>query len=355
MRGTSGGLARDFLTDLLALDPGPEAIGRAWSRLAAGSDWDAVLLLAAQARVLPLLYWLGRRHALAWPGPVESRLRGEYAKSAARAHGQDAVVRDLCGRFADAGVRSILLKGAALRRHLYPDPALRPMMDIDLWVHPADVEAADTALRAAGHARRDADAAWEAMRRFGLEAAYVDSAGTLSVEIHWGLEQYERYRGAAGVDPDRLWAGSRPDPADPSARFLPLTLEPSYLAFHAGAVHGFQGTLWRLDLAEWLRRYRAEVDWDEVIRQARVAGFLKALKMGTDPNFASWLPPLFCGEAEYTIPTGLSRLRPLRALPTWRSRAYALVRGLVPSAANRAYRRVTDTDSFRGESNLTTI
>ncbi|MBI4229574.1 MAG: nucleotidyltransferase family protein [Planctomycetes bacterium] len=348
MRPDSTGVAREFLRDLLALDPAPDALARVRARPPEGRDWDAVLRLAAQARTLPLLHWHHRRHTLGWPEEVAGRLRAAYAQSAARAHGQEEVVRDLCGRFASAGVRAVLLKGAALRRHLYPDPALRPMADIDFWIHPADVKGADAALREAGHARRDPDEAWEAMRRFGLEATYVDGDGNLSVEIHWGLEQYERYRGAAGIDPDRLWSASRPDPDDPSARFLPLALEPSYLAFHAGAVHGFQGTLWRLDLAEWLRRYRAEVDWDTVIHEARSAGFLNALKMGTGTLYPKLMPPLFCGEAEYTVPTGLSRLRPLLALPTWRDRARAVARGLFPSAESRAYRMGTDTNLFCG-------
>lgn len=53
-----------------------------------------------------------------------------------------------------AGVTCIPLKGAALRRHhVWPDPAARPMRDVDLWLpEPGAVERATAILKASGFA-----------------------------------------------------------------------------------------------------------------------------------------------------------------------------------------------------------
>lgn len=352
----------------LELDPAraQEARGILTGPLARSLDWERLLLLGAQARVLPLLHWQARRHALPFPERTAARLRAAYVRSAAEAEAQAGLERRVLGELASRGGRTVLLKGAALRRSLYPDPALRPMTDLDLWVHPGDLDAADAAARSSGLHRSEAPASgtWAGRRRLGCEAAYRDASGRLALELHWGLQQYERYRGILALPPDRIWEESRPAPGAPAARFLPAWLEPLYLAFHAGAVHGFGGTLWILDLSEWLGRYGAGVDWDQALDEGARLGVLKAFAWGVRlaeriaagtplPPFAArrlrralgaetlWAGRMggpFCAEREYAVPTGLSRLKPLLALDGWDVRAKALGRGLLPSRELRRYR-----------------
>jgi len=53
--------------------------------------------------------------------------------------------------FERADIPVILLKGAALAQTLYPDPALRPMSDLDLLVHPSAVSSAQRVLEYIGY------------------------------------------------------------------------------------------------------------------------------------------------------------------------------------------------------------
>lgn len=134
----------------LAPDPAP-ALGRSAARLAAGG---LVREVAAERDLRRALPWLAR--ALSDAGlfvrlPADeralllaARLRGE--SDAARA------ARTLLplGAALAPGTPALLLKGAALHGTLYPDAALRPLSDLDLFVPPVAVAPVRQALAAAG-------------------------------------------------------------------------------------------------------------------------------------------------------------------------------------------------------------
>jgi Uncharacterised nucleotidyltransferase len=77
---------------------------------------------------------------------VPDEVRRAFVALASR-HRRAAVVREACidqllETFAAAGVAIILLKGAALAHRIYPNPSLRPMVDIDVLVDPRDTDRA---------------------------------------------------------------------------------------------------------------------------------------------------------------------------------------------------------------------
>ena len=71
-------------------------------------------------------------HRAGWPG-----FRGDHAAASIQADRRAAVTLEAVAALADAGIAVMLLKGIAYAGTLYPDPALRPMSDVDLLV-PAD-------------------------------------------------------------------------------------------------------------------------------------------------------------------------------------------------------------------------
>src|SRR5262249_3453555 len=92
-----------------------------------------------------------RSGADAWPDavrPALDRAAGDYA---ALEYVQRLEIARLLAGFADHGVRSLLMKGAALAYTVYPDPTLRPHDGIDLLVPPGDPERAAAALIALGY------------------------------------------------------------------------------------------------------------------------------------------------------------------------------------------------------------
>lgn len=85
-----------------------------------------------------------------------------------------------------AGVRPVLLKGAALGYLLYQDPVERDLQDLDLLVGAERVDPALRALTAEGYTPRSAPGLLAAYRRhhFHVPLYHPD---THAVEIHWAL------------------------------------------------------------------------------------------------------------------------------------------------------------------------
>ena len=113
-------------------------------------DWAALNAMASQHRLIPLLYaQLGASPAL--PPELRADWQAEHRVAALRAMLTRQELIDCANLLEAAGLAPIALKGAWLTRHAYPDPALRPMRDIDLLVPRDGVLAGYAALLAAGY------------------------------------------------------------------------------------------------------------------------------------------------------------------------------------------------------------
>ena len=99
--------------------------------------------------VFPLLAYRLR----AWPEDcrppeeVMAWLNRVYLYAAARTMRAGRQIQTVVDALEGAGIPSVLLKGPALARTVYPDPALRQSVDIDLLVRPGDVLAAEGAFQ----------------------------------------------------------------------------------------------------------------------------------------------------------------------------------------------------------------
>jgi hypothetical protein len=138
----------------LPIANGFEEIGQAltladpsgWNDIVPGCDYHGATLLlepiiAATCRQVPERI------------PDQAR-RGFFAL--ASRHRQRAAAREECvdqllAGFAGAGMTGILLKGSALAHRIYPRPDLRPMVDIDILIDPADQAAAVAACKRLGY------------------------------------------------------------------------------------------------------------------------------------------------------------------------------------------------------------
>jgi len=85
-----------------------------------------------------------------------------------------------------AGIPCLFLKGLALTISHYRDPALRHMEDVDLLVHPDDVEAAARTLQHAGWIPEEGAGITEIMRGKRVRHAWqFNSANGESCDLHW--------------------------------------------------------------------------------------------------------------------------------------------------------------------------
>jgi len=191
-------------------------------RLIAEVDWLRLAETLRLRRLLPTL------------GPRIVELAGERASDgfsamvqqtveAARRHGAFLQLVSLraIAMLADAGIRSIALKGPLLGEAIYGDPGRRPSSDIDLLVSPEQLQAAVAVMR-----ELDYGAPADHVDERGLPLLHLmllhDREELPPVELHWRVHWYEGSFAQerllpAAVDPLGAW---RPAPADELAMLL---------------------------------------------------------------------------------------------------------------------------------------
>ena len=166
----------------------------------------------------------------------------------------------------DAGLEPIVLKGPSLAAR-YPEPWLRSMEDIDLFLPRRQHGAALRALRQAG---------WQVERagaydRYDVLLRHPD-VPVLALELHYGLEAW--YKAVTTIDAEALWSRRvQIDCMGTPAFGLPPEDELVTLAQHAGKpFHSFRRLIWIVDLGvvvgDLADRDKA-VDWDAVGALAR--------------------------------------------------------------------------------------
>ena len=120
---------------------------------------------------------------------ISDDVRRSFIALASR-HRRFAVARGKCidellEAFAASDITIILLKGAALAHLIYPKPALRPMIDIDVLINPADVERAVRVTSELGYSFDSEHGSRFAGRMHHLPIARATRSGyCISLEIH---------------------------------------------------------------------------------------------------------------------------------------------------------------------------
>jgi hypothetical protein len=199
-----------LLLDAVAPLAAPRVDHTAWEP----ARWGKLLDVADWHRLSPVIYTHLRAVGGA-PAAVLSALERAYLANAARSLYLREATDRVVGQLNDAGVPSVLLKGAALVATAYDDPAEREMLDIDTLVRTEHLEVATAAVSALGYETRpdpDPVAAAEAARRpaggVGSHhgAALVDPESLVAVELHHHITTGDEGRFSL----DGLWERARP-------------------------------------------------------------------------------------------------------------------------------------------------
>lgn len=168
------------------------------------------------------------------------------AEAMLRAHVLDRVARLL----AAAGVPALLVKGAGLALTIYPDPASRPMSDVDLLVRPADALRACAALARGGLEPREVERRPVSNAVHG-EKLFLARSGALEtlIEVHTSLDKVV----PRPLDPAAILARAAPLPRLPGL-FVPAPEDHALLVALHAAGHDFKHPAAFLDLELLLRR-----------------------------------------------------------------------------------------------------
>lgn len=252
---------------------------------------ERLLAVAAEEGVLPLLEWRLRGQSL--PEALREGLsRGAREAAQASLH-RDAQLRRIASCLADVGIKSLLLKGPAFARSLYPEPHLRMSGDIDLLFG----------------SRREAESAAEALAGIGFERAFsptsmtyemtsrmrVDGRVVLELDLHSRLVNLPAFADVFAFE--ELWSSSI---ALAGLGDRLRVLSPLHAFVHACIHRAVDLYLqlpprlkWLYDLHLMLLRLDAAGDWDgflHLVRRKRVAGVCLRSIIDTVDAFGSPVP-----------------------------------------------------------------
>ena len=211
------------------------------SLLAAAEAHDVAGLLAAALLANP---------PDALPGDIREGLaiyREGMRLEAARAEAQLAGLLHL---LAARGLPAMPFKGPLLAHSAYPEPALRPYLDLDLLVHPDDVGHVLACLIEAGFAHQDglgADGV-AALRRYAGEYL-MSRPNAFPVEPHWYPAPWTM---AFDLDMEALWRRAQPGSFLAAPCYLPTPADHLLLLSLHGAKEQWHRLKWVADIAALL-------------------------------------------------------------------------------------------------------
>jgi len=140
---------------------------------------------------------------------------------------------EIIKEFKEKGIDCLVLKGLYFAFSIYPDAGLRPMVDADLLVKKEDLDKITAILNALGYTEQSP----RKQRAYGCDATFSSKDEACSIDIHWDLCQYERFKGIIDITGD-FWARAVGFNLDSlPAKTLSIEDHILYVSLHYGLVH----------------------------------------------------------------------------------------------------------------------
>jgi hypothetical protein len=245
-------------------------------------DWDAFLDLAEDHRVSPIVYTRLGDVGPAVPTFAQERLRVAYERNAFRNLANAAELISVLKAFERENIPAMPFKGVVLGASVYRSLTTRPAGDLDLLVDYNHVPRATAVLLERGYefypqTELRPDAILPPPDRCG-ECHLERHADGMIIELHWGLGFAERhFRCDLGMD----WIWPRRQIAFVAGADVP-NMSPEItllvLCMH-GSKHVWGRLIWICDVAQLLDS-SPELDWQEVLREAKRTGLTRILAFG---------------------------------------------------------------------------
>jgi hypothetical protein len=242
-------------------------------------DWDSLLRLAQDHRVLPMLFSRLAEIGPAVPLAAQEYLRAEYHRNVFHSVANAAELISLLKAFDREAIPAMPFKGVVLGASIYGDLTTRPAGDLDVLIHYRHLVRATAILLDRGLALKTP------VRANGMPAApdyyeyhFERQADGMVIELRWRLELTQpRFRRSLGMDwvwPRRrvvMLAGAEVPNLDPEITLLVLCMH--------GSKHAWSRLIWICDVAQLLASFPS-LDWKEVTHEAKRVGLWRTLALG---------------------------------------------------------------------------
>ena len=239
-----------------------------WGEQLSNREWGSVIRQSARHGVTALLYERLKTFSLSTniPALVMQELREIALQGAIRNLGLWSELSRVLRPLQAHGIPVIVLKGAHLAEVVYGNRALRPMVDVDILVRKRDLSRVEAHLVEMGYGRPEHPTITvDPAKHHHLPR--LTKPGGCTIEVHWAIE---RLGTPFIIEADELWGRARPAVI---AGVHALVLSPVdlvlHLCLHTSFGHKFVFGLrsfW--DIAETIRYYRDEIDWEQVQSRA---------------------------------------------------------------------------------------
>ena len=253
-----------------------------------------MISVPAQVDCSQLVAWLNKHELAALAqrhldkqNPAAAQLMPIYWAHTSASIMKLALLESLLAALAEANIKCVLLKGIAFCLTIYPDPAVRPMSDLDLWIQRRDWPRTWQIMQQLGYMP---DKLWDNPRTIPEHITIVEfyprqamQEDFLSVEIHSDLIGHPTH--LIGRFPladwwqravTKVWHTHTIHLLDPAAALLHTAVHQMYQ--HRGKLR----LRWLLDLDQLVRGqpdyHLTAADWQRVIAEASLAGVLPALQ-----------------------------------------------------------------------------
>ena len=239
--------------------------GRECALTLAPDDWTALLRLAGEQKLLPLVYAAvrGTPGFAAAPEAVRAAARRQTMREAAAQTVHTEAFLRLYQALRAEGLAPVVVKGIVCRA-LYPQPELRPSSDEDLYLTAAEMPHFHAVLLRAGFVLTEPERDY----RSAHEARYVQPDTGLIVEGHWALfpTEYAVYAALNVQLPDLMQRAQDWETGGVTLRVPDACDHLIFLLLHAFKhfISSGVGVRQLCDIALWMRRFGAQIDWQRV-------------------------------------------------------------------------------------------
>jgi Uncharacterised nucleotidyltransferase len=242
-------------------------------------DWDSLLSLAQEHRVLPMLVSRFADMGPAVPSAVQDRLQIEYHRNVFHCLANAVELISVLEAFDHEKIPAMPFKGVVLAASIYHNLTARSAGDLDLLIHYNDLVRATAILQKRGYALKtpvhpDKTPAVPDCYEYHFER----QADGMVLELRWRLELTQpRFRRNLGMDwvwPRRrtaMLAGTPVPDMNSETKLLVLCMH--------GSKHIWSRLIWICDVAQLLNA-SPDLDWQDVIEEAKRSGLWRALVLG---------------------------------------------------------------------------
>lgn len=230
---------------------------------------------AIPADVLALLTWsMPRVRRVAASLPMLADVETAYRRAAETNLARVGRLLAVLPHLEAAGVRPIVLKGAALVLRYYHAYGARPMGDVDVLVEPGAVASSVAVLRRLGWTAPADRKPGDLRARMRVHHALPLQSGRLhGLDLHWRLGSSV----TTPVEQGMRAAAETVEINGTTVRILAPADQVFHVCLHAVQPSWVSSARWMMDVAAVLDARGAHVDWDRVVHHARASSTTQRL------------------------------------------------------------------------------